>query len=122
MKILIADDHAVVRRGLREILADALPDARFAEAADGEEVLRQLATSPYGVLLLDINMPGRSGLDVLHDVKETYPQLPVIIVSVHPADQYATRCLRAGATAYVNKDNAPDTLALTTRKVLESAG
>lgn len=122
MKILIADDHAVVRRGLREILADALPDARFAEAADGEEVLRQLAISPYGVLLLDINMPGRSGLDVLHDVKETYPQLPVIIVSVHPADQYATRCLRAGAAAYVNKDNAPDTLALTTRKVLESAG
>ena len=110
MQILIADDHAAVRRGLREILADALPEAHFSEAGDGDEVLRLLAKSEYAVLLLDINMPGLSGLDVLRDVKRNYPRLPVIIVSVQPEDQYATRCLRAGAAAYINKDRAPESL------------
>ena len=121
MQILIADDHAIVRSRLREILADALPGARFSEAGNGDEVLRYLAISPYGLLLLDINMPGSSGLDVLQDVKRIYPQLPVIIVSVQPEDQYATRCLQAGATAYINKDSAPETLAPATKKILRDA-
>ena len=82
MHILIADDHAVVRRGLREILADALPDAGFSEAGNGDEVLSQLSKSTIALLVLDINMPGRSGMDVLRDVKHTYPRLPVIILSV----------------------------------------
>ena len=101
MHILIADDHAIVRRGLREILTDAFSGAEFSDAANGDEVLAQLAGSPYGLLLLDINMPGRSGLEVLQTVKEKYPQLPVIMVSVQPESQYASRCLRAGAAAYV---------------------
>jgi DNA-binding NarL/FixJ family response regulator len=118
MHILIADDHAVVRRGLREILAEAIAGARFSEAGSGDEVLRQLVGSIVSVLVLDINMPGRSGLDVLRDVKRDYPRLPVIILSVQPEDQYAMRCLRAGAAAYINKDSAPEELALAIKKIL----
>jgi DNA-binding NarL/FixJ family response regulator len=118
MHILIADDHAVVRRGLREILAEAIPGARFSEAASGDEVLIRLAASPFSVIVLDINMPGRSGLDVLRDVKRDYPRLPVIILSVQPEDQYAMRCLRAGAAAYINKDSAPEELAQAIKKIL----
>ena len=119
MRILIADDHAVVRRGLREILADSLPDAGFSEACNGDEVLGQLSKSAIALLVLDINMPGRSGMDVLRDVKQAYPRLPVIILSVHPEEQYGVRCLRAGAAAYINKESASDELAIATRKILD---
>lgn len=118
MHILIADDHAVVRRGLREILADSLEGASFSEAGHADEALGMLARRPAHLLVLDINMPGRSGLDVLKDVKQMYPRLPVIILSVQPEDQYAVRCLRAGAAAYINKDSAPEELAQAARKVL----
>jgi DNA-binding NarL/FixJ family response regulator len=118
MHILIADDHAVVRRGLKDILADALPGADFFEAGNGDEVLGNLAKCAIALLVLDINMPGRNGMDVLRDVKHGYPRLPVIILSVHPEDQYAVRCLRAGAAAYINKDSAPEELAIATKKIL----
>jgi DNA-binding NarL/FixJ family response regulator len=118
MHILLADDHAVVRRGLKDILADALPGARFSEAGSGDELLSRLAGSQIALVVLDINMPGRSGLDVLRDVKRAYPRLPVIIMSVQPEDQYAIRCLRAGAAAYINKDSAPEELAEATKKIL----
>ncbi len=118
MHILIADDHAVVRRGLREILADALPDANFSEVGNGDDVLRHLGKSQTSILVLDISMPGRSGIDVLRDVKHTYPRLPVIILSCQPEDQYAVRCLRAGAAAYINKESAPEELALAIKKIL----
>lgn len=118
MNILIADDHAVVRRGLKDILADALHGARFSEAGNGDEVLSRLADSTTGLLVLDINMPGRSGLDVLRDVKTAYPRMPVIVLSVQPEDQYAMRCLRAGAAAYINKDSAPEELAAAAKKIL----
>ncbi len=118
MHILIADDHAVVRRGLREILADALPDADFTEVGNGDEVLGKLGKSNTAVLVLDINMPGRSGMDVLRDVKHTYPRLPVIILSCQPEDQYAVRCLRAGASAYITKESASEELAIAVKKIL----
>ena len=118
MHILITDDHAVVRRGLREILADSLRDATFSEAGTADEALRLLARHPTSILVLDINMPGRSGLDLLKDVKALYPRLPVIVLSVQPEDQYAVRCLKAGASAYINKDSAPEELAQAARKVL----
>jgi DNA-binding NarL/FixJ family response regulator len=118
MHVLIADDHGVVRRGLREILADALPGTEFSEAANGDEVLSQLGKSTIALLVLDINMPGRSGMDVLRDVKQAYPRLPVIILSVHPEDQYGVRCLRAGAAAYINKESAPEELAIAAKKIL----
>jgi DNA-binding NarL/FixJ family response regulator len=118
MRILIADDHAVVRRGLKEILADALPDVEFSEAGNGDEVMSHLGKTPIGLLVLDISMPGRSGMDVLRDVKHTYPRLPVIILSCQPEEQYAVRCLRAGAAAYINKESAPEELAIATKKIL----
>ena len=118
MHILIADDHAVVRRGLREILADALPGAEFFEAGNGDEVLSHLGNTQTGLLVLDISMPGRSGMDVLRDVKHTYPRLPVIILSCQTEEQYAVRCLRAGAAAYINKESAPEELAMATKKIL----
>jgi DNA-binding NarL/FixJ family response regulator len=120
MNILIADDHVLVRLGLREILAEALPDALFFEAGNGDEVLAQLAGSEFSALLLDINMPGRSGLDVLVDVKRAYARLPVIMVSVHPEEQYASSCLRAGAAAYICKDCASEELARATMNILSS--
>lgn len=118
MQILIADDHAEVRRGLRDILADAFPEARFSEADDGEEAISLLANSEYAVLLLDINMPKRNGLDVLRDVRCNYPRLPVIIVSGQPKEQYAARCLDKGAAAYITKDKAPEELAPAILRVL----
>ena len=118
MRILIADDHAVVRRGLKEILADALPGAEFSEAGNGDEVLSHLGKSTTSLLVLDISMPGRSGVDVLREVKYSYPRLPVIILSCQPEEQYAMRCLRAGAAAYINKESAPEELVLATKKIL----
>lgn len=118
MLILIADDYPAVRRGLREMLADEFPGASFNEAANDSEVLFALANSQPSVLLLDLNMPGRSGLDLLQDIRRSYPRLPVLIVSVQPEDQYATPCLRAGAAAYINKDNAQEQLPQAVRNVL----
>jgi two-component system, NarL family, invasion response regulator UvrY len=118
MNILIADDHAVMRRGLREILAEALPSPVFFEAATADQVLAILAKSTAQLLVLDVNMPGRSGLDVLHDVKRLYPRLPVIMTSMLPAGQFALRCLRAGASACIDNETASEELALAARKVL----
>jgi DNA-binding NarL/FixJ family response regulator len=118
MNILITDDHANVRRGLRELLVDAFPDAHFSEASNGDEVLTQLVTSQPDVLLLDINMPGRSGFEVLKDVKQIYPQLPVIMVSVQAESQYALRCQRAGAAEYINKNSASEELVPAIKKIL----
>ena len=119
MHILIADDHANVRRGLREILVDAFSGACFSEASNGDEVLSQMVKSPHDVLLLDINMPGRSGMEVLKDVMHIYPGFPVIMVSVQPESQYASRCLLAGATAYVNKNSASEELAPAIKKIFD---
>jgi two-component system, NarL family, invasion response regulator UvrY len=118
MHILIADDHGVVRRGLKDILTDAFPGTDFCEANSGDEVLSHLSKSTIALLVLDISMPGRSGMDVLRDVKHAYPRLPVIILSAHPEEQYAVRCLRAGAAAYIHKESAPEELAIATKKIL----
>jgi len=118
MKFLIADDHANVRRGLRELLIDAFQGAHFSEASNGNDVLSQLVSSRPDVLLLDINMPGRSGFEVLKDVKQFYPLLPVIMVSVQSEAQYALRCLREGAAEYVNKDSVSEKLVPAIRKIL----
>jgi DNA-binding NarL/FixJ family response regulator len=122
MNVLIADDHANVRRGLREILVDAFTDSRFSEASDGDQVFTQLIESKHDLLLLDINMPGRNGLEVLKDVRRIYPLLPVIMVSVQPENQYGARCLRAGAAAYINKNSASEDLAPAVRKIIKSGG
>ncbi len=121
MNILITDDHANVRRGLRELLVDAFPGAHFSEASNGDDALAQLVGSQPDVLLLDINMPGRSGFEVLKDVKHIYPLLPVIMVSVQAESQYALRCLRAGAAEYVNKNSASEELVPAIQKILDGS-
>ncbi|HLY70960.1 MAG TPA: response regulator transcription factor [Puia sp.] len=108
--ILIADDHSVVRRGLKQILLEAFPFAEIVEVADAEEMFKKILKHKWDVVISDISMPGRSGLEVLQQIKQDQPKLPVLILSVHSEDQYALRVLKAGASGYLNKDSAPEEL------------
>ena len=117
IKILIADDHAVVRRGLRQIVEDEADIVIAAEAATGSEAIERARQLEYDVALLDINLPDVSGLEVLKQLKATQPNTAVLILSVHPEDQYAVRMLKAGASGYLNKDSAPEELVKAIRKV-----
>lgn len=121
MNILITDDHPNVRRGLRELLIDSFPGSEFFEACNGDEVSAQLLLSLPNLMLLDINMPGRGGFEVLKDVRKSFPFLPIIMVSVQPENQYALRCLQAGATAYINKNSASEDLVPAIKKILDNA-
>ena len=112
IKVVLCDDHAVVRRGIRDTLTEALDIEVTAEAASYAELRDVLRTASCDVLLLDLNLPGRSGLEVLDSVRETHADIRVLIVSMYPEDQYAVRCLRAGAQGYANK--AADPLELIT--------
>ncbi len=106
----MADDHPVVRQGLKQIITDS-PDMLVAgEASDGQEVLAQVRENDYDVVLLDISMPDRSGLDILKQLKIEKPELIFLILSVHPEQQYAVRALKAGASGYITKDHAPEEL------------
>jgi len=117
IRVLIADDHAVVRHGLRQIL-DETPDMRVAgEAATPVELLEKVRAKVGDVLVLDLSMPGRSGLDMLKNVKRERPLLPVLVLSMHPEDQYAGRVLKAGAAGYLPKETAADCLVKAIRKV-----
>src|SRR5687768_17403387 len=106
MKVLIADDHDVVRRGLKQILADEFDKIEFGEASNGEETLKLAGKKTWDAVVLDINMPGKSGLDVMKELKEVKPNLPVLVLSVQPEDQYAIPVLKAGASGYLSKDSA----------------
>ncbi len=117
IRVLIADDHTVVRQGLKQILADDPQLSVAGEAADGNEVLEALETLNVDALVLDITMPGRNGLDVLKEVKRKRPALPVLVLSMHPEDQFAIRILRAGAAGYITKESAPEELVGALRKV-----
>lgn len=117
LKVLIADDHAVVRRGLRQIL-EAEPDLEVAgEATSGAEVMDALRIQRYDVVVLDITMPGRGGLEVLHEIRQKFPELRVLILSMHPEERYALRVLKAGAAGYLTKESAADELIIALRKV-----
>jgi len=109
-KILIADDHALVRNGIVNSISNKLPDVLFGEASNASEALEKLHAEDWDLLILDINMPGRDGLDLLKEVKIQYPGIPVIFLSMFPEDQYALRTLKAGASAYLSKDTSTDEL------------
>ena len=117
IKILIADDHAVVRQGLKQILTDTPGMNSAGEAANAQEVLRKVRSGDWDVLILDLSMPGSSGLDTLKEVKREQPKLPVLVLSIHSEDQYAERVLRAGGSGYMTKDCAVDELISAIRKV-----
>ena len=118
MRIMIVDDHAVVRRGLISLLSDEFPGAVFGEASDTPQALTHLRQANWDVALLDITLPGKSGLDLLKELKAEWPRLPVLVLSGHPEDQFAVRVLKAGAGGYMTKESAPEELAKAIRKVL----
>jgi len=118
LRILVADDHTVVRRGVIDILAEGFPGAEFGEADNGQQVLQLVRKQKWDVVVLDIVLPGRSGLEVLKDIKSSRPELPVIVLSVHPEEHYARRTLRAGAASYLTKNAALGELVQAVRKVL----
>ena len=117
IRVLIADDHTIVREGLKRILADAPDVTGVAEAADGRQALARIREGEYDVLLLDIAMPGMDGVDVLKQVKQEKPEIAVLVLSMYPEDQYATRMLKAGAAGYLTKDRAPGELLAAIRRV-----
>jgi DNA-binding NarL/FixJ family response regulator len=117
LKILIADDHAIVRQGLKQIVTET-PDMVVAgEASNGQELLNRIKEDDYDVVVLDITMPGRDGMDVLKQLRSEKPELPILMLSIHPEEQYALRALRAGASGYLTKESAPDELVVAIRKV-----
>jgi DNA-binding NarL/FixJ family response regulator len=117
LRVIIADDHAIVRRGLRQILEHESDITTVGEASTADDLLRHLDACPYDVLVLDISMPGRSGLDVLPEIRRRFPELAVLILSVHSEDQFAVRCLKLGAAGYLNKESAPEELVRAIRRV-----
>lgn len=118
IRILIADDHPIVRKGLADTLRRDLGEVTCGEASDARRALEQLQTQKWDLVILDITMPGRSGLDVLAEIKQTQPKLPVLVLSMHPEDQYGKRVLRAGASGYMNKESAPEELIKAVQKLL----
>jgi len=118
IRVLIVDDHAIVRRGLRALLSDELTGAAFGEASHAQQALEEFRKQKWDVALLDITLPGKSGLDLLKELKAARPRLPVLVLSAHPEDQFALRALQAGAEGYLTKDSAPEELVKAIRKVL----
>jgi len=117
LKILIADDHAIVREGLKQILVEIDDIIVAGEASDGNQALERVREEAYDLVLLDISMPGMSGLDVLKQMKTERPDLPVLMLSIYPEEQYAVRTLKAGASGYLTKQSAPEELIAAIRKV-----
>jgi DNA-binding NarL/FixJ family response regulator len=117
-RILITDDHAILRQGLKQILADEIADAKFGEAGDSAQTLILLNKETWDILILDINMPGRNGFEVLDEVRRHFPRLPILVLSSTPEDQLGLRAIRSGAAGYLNKQTAPEQLVDAVRTVL----
>ena len=117
IKILIADDHAIVREGLKQILAETFDMVVGGEATNGQEVLEHVRREDWDLVLLDLAMPGKDGLETLKELKFEKPKLPVLVLSIYPEEQYAVRLLKAGAAGYLTKESAPEELIAAIRKV-----
>ncbi len=118
IKVLIADDHAVVRQGLKQILGEASDMIVIDEATNGHEVLEKARTVDWDIVVLDITMPGRSGFDILLELRAEKPNRPILVLSMHAEDQYALRVLKAGASGYLTKESVPEELIRAIRKVI----
>jgi two-component system, NarL family, invasion response regulator UvrY len=118
MKFLIADDHAIVRKGLVQILYEEFPTASVTEVANSNEVMDEVRKHIWDVILLDISMPGRSGIETLKQIRTEGIKAPILMLSMHPEEQYAVRVLKAGASGFLNKESATDELLAAVRKVL----
>jgi DNA-binding NarL/FixJ family response regulator len=117
IKILISDDHAIVREGLKQILAETADMVVAGEATNGHEVLEHIRREDWDLVLLDLAMPGKDGLETLKELKKEKPKLPVLVLSIYPEEQYAVRALKAGASGYLTKESAPEQLIAAIRKV-----
>jgi DNA-binding NarL/FixJ family response regulator len=117
IKILIADDHAIVREGLKQILSTSREMGVTGECVDGRDVLEKIRAGEWDVILLDMSMPGLSGIDLIKRIKDEKPGLPVLVLSMHHEDQFALRALKAGASGYLTKESAPALLVSAVRKV-----
>jgi len=120
-KVLVADDHAVVREGIKRIIAETADMVVAGEAVNGWEVLEKARGGDYDVVVLDISMPGKNGMEILKELKRERPGVPVLILSMHPEDQYALRAFRAGASGFLTKGSAPDELIAALEKVLRGS-
>lgn len=110
MKVIIADDHAIVRRGLIQILAEEYHNLLAREAENADEVFKLLRENDWDIIILDISMPGKSGLEILKEVRHEHPKVPILVLTSHPEEQYAIRVLKAGAAGYMTKESAPEHL------------
>jgi two-component system, NarL family, invasion response regulator UvrY len=118
MRILVVDDHAIVREGLRRILTDLFPDVECGEAGTAPEALKQVRKGAWDLLILDLSLPGRNGLEVLKEIHRLRPRLPVLVMTMYAVDQYALRSFRAGASGYVTKGSAQEDLVEAIQKLL----
>jgi DNA-binding NarL/FixJ family response regulator len=119
MRILIADDHAIVRRGLSEILLEAYPSAFIEQVGDADTLLQKSLDGGWDIIISDLMMPGRSVLETVQQIRQYNPQVPVLILSIYPEEQYATRVFKAGAAGYINKDAAPTELVKAVQRILQ---
>jgi DNA-binding NarL/FixJ family response regulator len=119
VKVLIADDHAIVRKGLREILREAAEATTVGEASNGQEALDKVGSETWDVVVLDITMPGKNGLEVLKQLKRDHPKLPVLMLSMHSGYHYVQGSLKAGASGYLNKETAPEELVTAIRTAID---
>jgi DNA-binding NarL/FixJ family response regulator len=119
LKVLVVDDFPLFRRGVRDLLGEGIKDAKIGEASDAHEMLKLLRLKPWDVAILDISMPGMNGLDALKQVRQEFPDLPVLILSMYPEEQYAIRTIKAGADGYLAKSSAPEELVNAIKKVHE---
>src|SRR5215510_4389656 len=118
LRVVVVDDHAVVREGLKRIISESQNMTVCGEASGGNEAIEVVSKTPCDAVVLDITMPDKNGMDVLKQIHEMLPRLPVLVLSVHPEDQYAIRVLRAGAAGYLTKETAPAKLIEAIRKVV----
>ncbi len=117
LKILIVDDHAIVRRGLKQIVDNIPETVTVDEASNGKEALEKILSDDYDLVLLDITLPDRNGIDILYEIKRLKPETRILVLSVHPEEQYARRVFKGGASGYLTKNSAPDELVMAIREV-----
>jgi len=118
IRLLIIDDHEVVRRGLKQVFSDEFPKLKIGEAENARAALELITTQDWDLVLLDINIPGRSGLEVLSEIKRLRPRTPVLVVSAYPEEEFAIRALKLGASGYLNKSSASDEMLVAANKVM----
>jgi two-component system invasion response regulator UvrY len=117
IKLLVADDHAIVRKGIEQIIAETDDIIVAGEAGNGQEVMEKVRKNAYDLVLLDVSMPGKDGLEILKELRKHWPKLVILMVSMYPEEQYAVRALRSGASGYLTKESAADELIAAIRKV-----